>query len=53
MHLAFAKFFWGNTDSEKKRHWVTWDHLCYPLDEGELGIRSLFDLNKVTMTKLW
>lgn len=48
-----TKFFWGNTRSQSRKHWDYWDALCFSIDEGGLGIRSLFDLNKVTMAKLW
>lgn len=53
LYKAFAKFFWGSTGAEKRKHWSSWDQLCLPTDERGLGIRSLFDLNKATMAQLW
>lgn len=53
MHQIFAKFFWGNIGVERRKHWVSWDVLCLPLEEGGLGFRSLFDINKALMAKLW
>ncbi|XP_060202505.1 uncharacterized protein LOC132630945 [Lycium barbarum] len=36
LHKIFAKFFWSNTIGVKSKHWVAWDKLCLPKDEGAL-----------------
>lgn len=38
---------------KKRRHWATWDALCFPIEEDSLGLRSLLDANKTMMAKLW
>lgn len=38
LHQAFSNFFWGNTGLEKKKHWVSWEAMCYPREEGGLGL---------------
>lgn len=48
-----TKFFWGRTGGVKCKHWVTWDAICYLILEGEIGIRSLFDVSKVLFANLW
>ncbi|KAH0712378.1 hypothetical protein KY289_008337 [Solanum tuberosum] len=45
IHQLFAKFFWGKTGGLKGRHWVAWDELCYPFNEGGVGFKSLHDVN--------
>lgn len=52
LHLSFARFFWGNTSNERRKCWASCDRLCYPVEEGQLGVRSLIDVNKALMTKL-
>ncbi|KAG5596622.1 hypothetical protein H5410_037854 [Solanum commersonii] len=28
------KFLWGGTSEKTKMHWVSWESMCYPWDEG-------------------
>ncbi|XP_016567089.1 uncharacterized protein LOC107865311 [Capsicum annuum] len=53
MHQILAKFFWGSLKNVKIRHWVAWEDLCYPREEGGLGFRSLYDVSKALFAKLW
>ncbi|XP_059306203.1 uncharacterized protein LOC132057591 [Lycium ferocissimum] len=53
LHRIFAKFFWSNTLGVKSRHWVAWDSMCYPKNEGGVGFRSLHDISKALFAKLW
>ncbi|XP_049394714.1 uncharacterized protein LOC125859004 [Solanum stenotomum] len=41
LHQLFAKIFWSATNAEKRKHWVAWEEMCYPVNEGGLGFRSL------------
>ncbi|KAL0294569.1 UNVERIFIED_CONTAM: hypothetical protein Sradi_6879600 [Sesamum radiatum] len=49
----FAKFFWGSTTEQKKIHWTKWHNICYPTEEGGLGIRNLRDMVTAFSYKLW
>ncbi|XP_049366615.1 uncharacterized protein LOC125831476 [Solanum verrucosum] len=37
----------------RSKHWVTWEDLCSPKEEGGLGFRSLHDLSNALFAKLW
>lgn len=45
-------FLWGSTESQRKSHLISWERICHPKDQGSLGFRKFFDLNKAYMTKL-
>lgn len=53
LHRLFARFLWGNATSSKNKHWVAWDSMCYPRKEGDLGFRSLNDMSRSLLAKLW
>ncbi|XP_059277897.1 uncharacterized mitochondrial protein AtMg00310-like [Lycium ferocissimum] len=53
MHSIFSRFFWPNTGDKKDVHWVKWETLSLPKDEGGLGFRSLFELSNALFCKLW
>ncbi|XP_043710187.1 uncharacterized protein LOC122659103 [Telopea speciosissima] len=40
----FADFLWGNSEWGKRRHWVCWNKICRPVEEGGLGVRRLEDV---------
>ncbi|KAL9671780.1 hypothetical protein QQ045_009353 [Rhodiola kirilowii] len=44
-------FLWDRGGSAK-HHWVNWDQVCMPKDEGGLGIRKLSDVKKCLFNKL-
>ncbi|KAL2228339.1 UNVERIFIED_CONTAM: hypothetical protein Sindi_1813600 [Sesamum indicum] len=49
----FAKFFWGTTTDHRKIHWTKWAFICYPCEEGGLGIRNIRDTVTAFSHKLW
>ncbi|KAK6793505.1 hypothetical protein RDI58_006958 [Solanum bulbocastanum] len=53
IHKILAKFVWGHIRGVKGKHWVAWDSLCLPKDEGGLGFRSLHDVLDALFAKLW
>lgn len=53
MHKMFAQFFWSKSVGGKSRHWTSWDTLCQPCEEGEVGFRSIHDVSKALFCKLF
>ncbi|KAL9667689.1 hypothetical protein QQ045_002053 [Rhodiola kirilowii] len=47
MERLFANFIWDG-----KHHWVSWDNICLPKNEGGLGIRSLRDVKDALLGKV-
>ncbi|XP_019190132.1 PREDICTED: uncharacterized protein LOC109184573 [Ipomoea nil] len=52
LETKFANFFWGVDNGKPKQHWASWRKLCYPEDEGGLGIRSIDTIQKAASAKL-
>uniref|UniRef100_A0A7C9AA13 Reverse transcriptase domain-containing protein n=1 Tax=Opuntia streptacantha TaxID=393608 RepID=A0A7C9AA13_OPUST len=47
-------FLWNSNSSCNGLHWVNWDEVCRPKQEGGLGIRPLRVMNEALKTKwLW
>lgn len=53
IHQVFAKICWGNIGGIKDKQWIAWDEMCYPRSEGGRGLRSLHDIFKALVAKLW
>lgn len=47
------KFLWGDIGDTRGTHWVRWSELCNPREEGRMGLRSLHDINRALVAKLW
>nr|KAJ0188284.1 hypothetical protein LSAT_V11C900489440 [Lactuca sativa] len=47
------KFLWGDTENNKKIHWVTWEKVIEHKEAGGLGLGSLRDLNLSLIVKWW
>ncbi|XP_027072036.2 uncharacterized protein [Coffea arabica] len=45
----FARFFLGDNHF----HWCGWSKVCFPVEEGGLGVRSLQSISKAFSCKLW
>ncbi|XP_031122605.1 uncharacterized protein LOC116025505 [Ipomoea triloba] len=48
-----ARFFWGFNNGKPKHHWASWKKLCYPVEEGGLGLRSLMVTQLANAAHLW
>jgi len=47
-------FLWSKHDSNRGFHWVSWDEICCPKEDGGLGIRPLQTMNEALKTNwLW
>ncbi|XP_060185616.1 uncharacterized protein LOC132615077 [Lycium barbarum] len=53
IHKIFARYFWINKEEGRNRHWVAWQNVCLPTQEGGLGFKSLFDISNALFAKLW
>lgn len=51
MEGLIRSFLWGQQGS-KRIHWVNWDTICQPIEEGGLGIRRLQDTKYILRGKL-
>ncbi|KAL2246290.1 UNVERIFIED_CONTAM: hypothetical protein Sindi_2897200 [Sesamum indicum] len=49
----FNGFFWGSYSGRRHIHWCSWDKMCRPVAEGDLGIRSLAEYVRAFSMKLW
>lgn len=49
----FARFFWGSTTNKDKYHWSSWRNICYPKEEGGLGVRSMKSICETLDIKKW
>ncbi|XP_035541522.1 uncharacterized protein LOC118344586 [Juglans regia] len=51
LNRIMSSFFWGNSDGRGKRKWVAWKNICYPTEEGGLGIRDFGDVQRALHMK--
>jgi len=45
------QFLWGSLGQKRKVHWVKWEDICLPKEEGGLGIRNVAWVNWSLMAK--
>ena len=49
----FNSFLWDKAQDAKRIHWTAWEKMCFPMEEGGLGVRLLADTLKAFSCKLW
>lgn len=47
-----SNFLWGLSDSKSKIHWVEWNKVTRPTEEGGLGIQTAKGRNLAYLAKL-
>lgn len=53
LEQMIARFFWGSSADHKRTHWISWEQICLPHEEGGLGIRRLKEVLYAFSAKLW
>ena len=53
LERLFTRFLWGDSEGRRRIHWCRWPAVCFPVDEGDLGIRSFDDMAEAFEMKLW
>lgn len=53
LYKIIAKFFYSNKEIGRSKHWAAWNNVCFPKQEGGLGLRSLFEVSLPLSAKLW
>ncbi|XP_050255242.1 uncharacterized mitochondrial protein AtMg00310-like [Quercus robur] len=51
INLAMSNYWWGQTWSEKKIHWINWRKLCNSKDKGGMGFRDINAFNLAMLAK--
>ncbi|XP_013624915.1 PREDICTED: uncharacterized protein LOC106331124 [Brassica oleracea var. oleracea] len=51
LSATVACFWWGTRNNNRGLHWVAWDKICVPLEEGGLGFRNFRDFNLALLAK--
>lgn len=45
------KFWWDCWGDQRKIHWVSWEKLCLPKNEGGMGFQELNKFNDSLLAK--
>ncbi|KAL6191818.1 hypothetical protein ACLB2K_038207 [Fragaria x ananassa] len=51
LHQKCARFWWASKQDDRKIHWMSWDRLCRPKDNGGMGFRDLYAHNLALLAK--
>ena len=46
-----AQSWWSPRGNTRGMHWKSWDKICSPKDDGELGFKDLTDFNTAMLEK--
>jgi hypothetical protein len=48
---AICRFWWSQQDDEHRAHWVSWEKMMMPKEEGGLGFRDLHSFNLAMLAR--
>ena len=51
LSAAVARFWWSTDSKNRGLHWVAWDKICVPAEEGGLGFWDFRDFNLALLAK--
>ena len=51
INSVLAKYWWGQSRSEKKIHWINWNKLCSPKNKGGIGFQDIHAFNLAMLAK--
>ena len=51
INSAMSNYWWGQTRSENKIHWINWRKLCNSKDKGRMGFSDINAFNLAMLAK--
>lgn len=52
INKIMSDFFWHDTSGQHKHHWTKYTTVCFPQEEGAVGLRSMNNIAKAYAIKL-
>lgn len=51
INLLLANYWWGQTNDERKVHWINWQKLCTQRKKGGMGFKDISAFNLAMLAK--